>query len=422
MHEPTLRHPATDGRAPHDDVSYESMSERIDSLFQELEEMAAPDVQERVEELVARVTALYGAGLTRLLHYLEERRGLDEALADHVKDDRLLSSLLVVHGLHPDPAEERVHRALDSVRPALARHGGDVELVEVTGSEVTLRLLGSCRGCGSSRSTLDRLVRSAILEAAPEMRTVEVLETTSAEAPPPPSSPLVHIGRRVASSSFAAETSHTEMASHDRRAGEGQRCELCAAALAPTHRHVVDKTARTLCCACPACSLLFQDPAAGQRYRTVPERVVVDPAFAPDLTGWTRLGLPVSLAFVFVHGEGGRPFAVYPSPAGPTEAELSDEGWLGLGEATGLAALLEPDVEAVLLRRHRDGRFDCLLAPIDVCYDLVGTVRRTWRGFEGGAEAREAIDEFFQDLLGRGRPLAMAKPPPRGALTTGGDS
>jgi hypothetical protein len=33
--------------------------------------------------------------------------------------------------------------------------------------------------------------------------------------------------------------------------------------------------------------------------------------------------------------------------------------------------------------------------PIDACYELVGLLRRTWRGFDGGQEARQAMDEFF---------------------------
>jgi hypothetical protein len=42
--------------------------------------------------------------------------------------------------------------------------------------------------------------------------------------------------------------------------------------------------------------------------------------------------------------------------------------------------------------------------PIDVCYALVGQLRRVWRGFDGGTEARQAIDDFFADIAARSRP------------------
>ena len=44
-------------------------------------------------------------------------------------DDGVVGSLLLIHGLHPVPLEERVTGALDEVRPYMKSHGGDVELL-----------------------------------------------------------------------------------------------------------------------------------------------------------------------------------------------------------------------------------------------------------------------------------------------------
>src|SRR5664279_734582 len=59
-----------------------------------------------------------------------------------------------------------------------------------------------------------------------------------------------------------------------------------------------------------------------------------------------------------------------------------------------------------LLFSDQDGRgdFHCVLVPIDVCYELVGTMRMTWRGFDGGEEARTAMDQFFTTVESRSRP------------------
>ena len=40
--------------------------------------------------------------------------------------------------------------------------------------------------------------------------------------------------------------------------------------------------------------------------------------------------------------------------------------------------------------------------PIDACYELVGQLRRLWRGFDGGQEAHDALDAFFDRRPGAG--------------------
>jgi hypothetical protein len=44
--------------------------------------------------------------------------------------------------------------------------------------------------------------------------------------------------------------------------------------------------------------------------------------------------------------------------------------------------------------------------PIDACYELAGRMRLTWRGFDGGSEARAGIEEFLGTVRTRARPLA----------------
>ena len=66
-----------------------------------------------------------------------------------------MASLLLVHGLHPHDVERRVSDALDTVRPYLGSHGGDVSLIEVAGDVVRLQFTGSCKSCPSSAVTLN---------------------------------------------------------------------------------------------------------------------------------------------------------------------------------------------------------------------------------------------------------------------------
>ncbi|MFB8139491.1 DUF5947 family protein [Streptomyces parvus] len=186
----------------------------------------------------------------------------------------------------------------------------------------------------------------------------------------------------------------------------GERCELCGEPLPDEHRHLVDTTRRSLKCSCPPCHLLFTRPGAGQgRFRAVPDRYLTDPAFTLDGDGWNRLQIPVGLAFFFRNSALDRFAAFYPSPAGATESELDPATWETVIGTTRLAGLLEDDVEALLLHAERAEPATCTLVPIDVAYELVGRMRLHWKGFDGGAEARAALAEFFGRVESRARPL-----------------
>ncbi|MFJ6138208.1 DUF5947 family protein [Kitasatospora sp. NPDC092286] len=189
-----------------------------------------------------------------------------------------------------------------------------------------------------------------------------------------------------------------------------ERCAFCGLHLPSGHQHLVDTEERSLACACTACGMLFrQAGAAGDRYRAVPDRYLSDPGPGLDEAAWATLRIPVSTAFLFRNAVLDRLVALYPSPAGATESELDEETCRAALTGTRLAGLLEPDVEALLLRRT-GGRIQCLLVPIDVCYELVGRMRLRWQGFDGGAEARADLDAFFRRVTGRAKALPEEEP------------
>ncbi|MFD9209278.1 DUF5947 family protein [Streptomyces sioyaensis] len=183
-----------------------------------------------------------------------------------------------------------------------------------------------------------------------------------------------------------------------------ERCELCSVVLAEhNHRHLVDTKRRALACACTPCALLFDRPGSGGgQFRTVPARYLVDSGHTLDDAAWDLLQIPVGVAFFLHNADLDRLVALYPSPAGATESELDPSTWQTVLGASRLPALLEPDVEALLLRRF-EGRIDCYLVPVDVCYELVGRMRLLWQGFDGGAEARAALTDFFAKVARRAR-------------------
>ena len=163
--------PGGDGTA----TDLRATGDRIEALFERVRATADPRTVDDVEELLRLVTELYGAGLARVVDIL--RVEAPEVLTVLVEDE-LLGSLMIVHDLHPTDLAGRLGAALDSVRPFLHSHGGDVELLDVdeAAGAVHLRLLGSCDGCPSSAVTLRMEVERAIGEMAPEIVTIDVEE------------------------------------------------------------------------------------------------------------------------------------------------------------------------------------------------------------------------------------------------------
>jgi Fe-S cluster biogenesis protein NfuA len=158
-------------------------SERIQALLDEVRELAPRPAWQRVEELVQRLVSLYGEGLRRLLDHARAV-GADGPLTGRLCDDELVSSLLLLHDLHPLSVDERVGGALDRVRPYLAERGARIELIEVRDAVARIRFIG---GGGCSSGALREAVRRAVEDAAPELEHVEVEE--------PPAAPLVQLRR-----------------------------------------------------------------------------------------------------------------------------------------------------------------------------------------------------------------------------------
>ena len=184
-----------------------------------------------------------------------------------------------------------------------------------------------------------------------------------------------------------------------RKKAQVARCDLCSADLGPEHAHLVERTTGKLLCSCETCSILFSDTQSN-RYRRVPRRVEFWPDFRLSDAQWEGLHLPINLVFFVQSTSAGRVLAIYPSPAGPTESLLSLEGWTEFVNENPVLAILEPDVEALLVNRLAQTR-EYYRVPIDECYKLVGLIRGKWRGLTGGTEIWEEIGRFFTSLKER---------------------
>ncbi len=137
----------------------------VELQLAQLESLADPAAKDVAVQAVQALMDLYGAGLARILDLAPD-------IAPKLMEDELVAHLLLLHGLHPVDVRTRVESALESVRPYLATHGGNVELLSVDDGVVQVRLQGSCHGCPSSTATLKQAIEEAIFKSAPDVERV----------------------------------------------------------------------------------------------------------------------------------------------------------------------------------------------------------------------------------------------------------
>jgi Family of unknown function (DUF5947) len=89
--------------------------------------------------------------------------------------------------------------------------------------------------------------------------------------------------------------------------------------------------------------------------------------------------------------------AMYPSPGGATESELHFDSWTRMRSLNPVLDNLEPDIEGLIANRLADPP-TYVIAPIDRCYALTGTIKAHWEGISGGPGVQDAVARFFEAL------------------------
>ncbi|CDX14252.1 putative nitrogen-fixing NifU, C-terminal:Rieske (2Fe-2S) region [Mesorhizobium plurifarium] len=138
--------------------------ERLEALFTSWDETqrAAVDAYRRsIEEL-------QGEAFRRLIRALKADPAAMQAMKTAVADE-IIYAVLRRHNILKPSLSERVEAALDGVRPMLASHGGDVELVSIRPPAMEVRFTGACDGCPASALTFHAGVKKAVEEACPEI-------------------------------------------------------------------------------------------------------------------------------------------------------------------------------------------------------------------------------------------------------------
>lgn len=152
---------------------------RIDHVVRMVEEHPDETVRTAVLDVLGAVDVIHRAPLQRLRELLEAQALLDDAVRDpHVG---------LLFGLYEEQEDDdwsRAEAALDSIRPYVESHGGQVEVVAAEGGVVNIRLLGACESCSASSATLRGIVEEALRAQLPEFVRMDVSSREAAPAPP----------------------------------------------------------------------------------------------------------------------------------------------------------------------------------------------------------------------------------------------
>ena len=142
-----------------------------------------PEFQQKLDW----IDAFHLQGIGTLVEMIREWRG--EIFLDSAATHPVAGLLLNAYGLgtQADSAagQRAVQAALAEVRPYLASHGGDMEVMSIQDGVVRLKLHGSCDGCTAADATLTGRVESALRTHWNDFRRLETEEVTAAPHPPP---------------------------------------------------------------------------------------------------------------------------------------------------------------------------------------------------------------------------------------------
>jgi Fe-S cluster biogenesis protein NfuA len=184
------------------DTALQKRMRRIGEIVEQLESAADPNMRAIARELLESLMALHGAGIERILEIAANSGEAGESVIRNCGRDELVSSLLLLYGLHPENLSARVTRALEKLRSSLEPHSAKVELVSISDDgAVRVRLdLKPNGGCGSTAATLKSSVEAALQDAAPDATSIVVEETGASLT----GSGFVSIGQLANGQSMAA--------------------------------------------------------------------------------------------------------------------------------------------------------------------------------------------------------------------------
>jgi hypothetical protein len=157
-----------------DDSRLRRESAEIQELLDAVRTLVSAPAWDRLEEVLRRVVQLYGTGLARVLACARDAGAEPGHFDASICDDELLASLLVIHGLHPLPIEQRVARAVDHAHHALGLREGAITFVGIVDGVAEVAASGQLGGGAMAERAAVAALHRVVEDAAPELEGVRV--------------------------------------------------------------------------------------------------------------------------------------------------------------------------------------------------------------------------------------------------------
>lgn len=157
-----------------DGKDFQQRIQKIGGLVHDLETIADPASRAAAKELVQFLMDLHGTGLERILEVVFKSGDSGARIIDDLGQDPLVSSLLILYGIHPEELPTRVERKLAQIASKLHKMGAEATLVSITGGDVRVRVRIEGHACGSTGKTVQAVVEDALYEAAPDLTSLVV--------------------------------------------------------------------------------------------------------------------------------------------------------------------------------------------------------------------------------------------------------
>ncbi|HEY3769948.1 MAG TPA: hypothetical protein VGN44_14835 [Candidatus Angelobacter sp.] len=165
-----------------DEKGFRERLQNIGQLISGLDEIADKKAQASARELTQLIMALHADGMERMMEIAFAHGIAGAEIIEQLGRDPMVSSLLVLHGLHPDDIQTRVARAVEQVAVKLRKQDVEVQLLSADHQAVQISAHTNAHACASTAATVRAEIEDAIYQAAPEVESlvIEGLESRSA--------------------------------------------------------------------------------------------------------------------------------------------------------------------------------------------------------------------------------------------------
>ena len=157
-------------------------AQEIERLIREVEAIEELELRAKVVGLLQSLMGFHAAGIEKLMQIVAGDEETNPAILRRLAGDNLVSSLLLLYGVHPLSLEMRVEHAVEQLQRKLTSQAAHVELLGLTDGVLRLRLVRERQSCHSTNLQLRATVEQDLYEAAPDLNEIQFVDEPEAQS------------------------------------------------------------------------------------------------------------------------------------------------------------------------------------------------------------------------------------------------